>query len=292
MTETAYSHLDAAVKPVADWDAGARIRFIGRDRFIKYPQVNELLEDFELLLNSEDSIRPQGRLLVGDSLSGKTSVLNEFMRRHPASDHPDGRAVSIPVLYIQYPDTASEGVFGEILNKLNINLSGRVRPPEIRSTAVNSLKASGVRVLIIDEFHNLLEGSANAQRKGLNSVKFLINDLGRPVIAAGTRSASTAIATDEQFRSRLRPKELARLRDDETFQGLLCSFEAKLPLRLPSNLFNEGPRGAIYRYSQGVMGYVSDILNSAAILAIKSGEEKISLELIEKAAKGGSLSAR
>lgn len=280
--EERYPHLTDEAAVMADQDDGHRIAYISRDRFISHQQAENILDDLEALYKVEDAVRPQGRLVVGRSLMGKSTLFDEFLRRHPANDNPDGEAAIIPIVSVQYPDTAKEGIYPEILASLNARIPTNTKAPELRRATVELLRQVGMRVLLIDEIHNLMEGSANSQRKGLNSIKYIMNQLHRPVITAGTIEALNAIRTDEQIRSRLTPLPLKRFRDDDAFQELLQCFELVLPLRKPSYLSDPELSSVIYQHTFGIVGRVAEVLNKAAVYAIREGIECITAEMIEE----------
>lgn len=285
MTMTAeerYPHLLANVARMADQSDEARIDYIGRDRFVVHNRAEEVLTDMEMLYRMEDSVRPQGRLLVGRSLMGKSAIIEQFMKNHRADDNPEGDAAIVPVMAIQYPESAKEGVYPEILRKYNATPSSNAKPNQIRTDAINLLQTCGCRLLIIDEIHNLLEGSATAQRKGLNSIKYLMNELRRPVIVAGTLEAINAVQSDTQIASRLKLMPLKRFKINEDFMELLAGFEMLIPLRRPSNLLDGMIPDLIHQSTIGVTGPISDLLNKAAILAIRSGKEMITEDEIKQ----------
>lgn len=279
--EERYPHLAPAAAAMADQDDDARIAYIQRDRFVPHGRAEEILNELEMLYRMEDAVRPQGRLLVGRSLMGKSTILDEFMRNHRASDNPDGDAAVVPVVLVQFPEQAQEGIFPEILARLNAHVPANTKSQGLRGHAVDILRRVGMRLLLIDEFHNVLEGSARAQRRGIASVKYLMNELHRPVVVAGTIEVLNAVSSDEQIRSRLRPIPLARFEDDARLQELLAGFEMLIPLRKPSGLDDPVLSTRIYEHTLGIVGHVSDLLNKAAILAIKEGIEKITMDLID-----------
>lgn len=281
--EERYPHLAPAAAVMADKNDEARIAYIQRDRFVPHRQAEDVLNEFEMLYRMEDAVRPQGRLLVGRPLMGKSTILNEFMRNHRASDNLDGDAAVVPVVSIQVPGQPKEGIYSEILAKLNMHMPRNAKSRDIRVSAVSLLRSVGMRLLLIDEFHNVLAGTSSAQQMALNSVKYLMNELRRPVIVAGTVEVLNAVAanTDPQIHSRLRPIPLARFEDDDRFQELLAGFEMLIPLRQASSLTDPALSSLIYEHTLGVIGDVSDLLNKTAILAIMEGEEMITAELIE-----------
>ena len=60
------------------------------------------------------------------------------------------------------------------------------------------LRATGVRILIIDEVHNLLSGAAGQQRRFLNLLRWLGNELQIPLVprsAPPRRCAQSRVTT-------------------------------------------------------------------------------------------------
>jgi hypothetical protein len=273
--EMRYPHLSPVVAEVADMDAETRIEYVAKDRFVLHARVEEVLNDWESLMRLDDAVRPQGRLLVAHPLMGKSTLIDEFARRHMASDNPGGDAASVPVLCVQVPEQARDGIYTEILSALNARLTRLAKTSDVRQATVDLLKRVGTRILFIDEFHNILEGGAPAQRKCLNAVKYLMNATRRPVVVAGTGDVINAIQSDPQFSSRLQPTVIRRFADDDQFQLLLAGFEALLPLRKPSNLHDPDLSTLIYHHTLGILGNVADLLNEAARLAIREGTEQI-----------------
>jgi hypothetical protein len=75
--------------------------------------------------------------------------------------------------------------------------------------------------------------------------------------------------------------ELPPWEDDTTFQQLLFSFGAILPLRKSSNLIDTKLRKRVLSLSEGVLVRICRLLESAAIAAIQSGVERIELGCLD-----------
>jgi hypothetical protein len=73
---------------------------------------------------------------------------------------------------------------------------------ELEQVALTLLRAVGVRVLVIDELHNVLAGRGEARREFLNLIRFLGNELRIPLVGVGTRDAYLAIRSDDQLENR------------------------------------------------------------------------------------------
>lgn len=284
MTETSrYPHLNGDAAVAADMDNNDRIKYMYADRYVPYSRADNVMSELEFLMGLDDAIRPQGRLLVGSSLSGKTTILREFLKNHPADDNLDGEAVKVPVLYVPLPESPKDSIYYQILGRLGVQLPSYTKFHVIRETALKLMRDIGMRVLIVDEVGNLLEGSKSAQRLAMNTLKAIMNEIGRPLVAAGTEDALQAIRTDQQILSRLAPIPLQPFKCDKQFSLLLAGFEMMLPLRVPSNFGKDSNLvRKVHLMTGGVIGNVSDLLNRAAEHAIKSGVEYVDEEILEK----------
>lgn len=275
------SHLSRGVRAVALKDDTFRIAEIVKERFLPYTRATKILEDLEALYRRPTAVRAQGRLFIGPSLAGKSSIFAKFAENHRADDNVDGEAAIVPVLCVQYPEKASEGIYPSICHALNHRPPASASPSRIRGDCLELLKAVDVRILLIDEFHNVLLGNRDEQRIGIATIKTVMNDLGRPLVVAGTAEAYNAINKEAQMLSRLRPIYLHRLQEtDEDYIELLVGFEMSLPLRQPSNLAAPEMASEIYRLTDGLVGHISDLLSELAIRAIEEGDERITLEAL------------
>lgn len=142
-----------------------------------------------------------------------------------------------------------------------------------------------VRMLMIDELHNLAKLGPRAQRDKLILLKSLSNRLRLPIVAAGTPEAEAAIKTDEQTANRFEPFVLPRWRLNQEFRSFVASYERLLPLPEPSNLADEGPLTAIFNIAQGTIGKAVWVLQEATEAAIKRNVPRLDTAQIEAAAK-------
>jgi hypothetical protein len=148
--------------------------------------------------------------------------------------------------------------------------------------AVRLMRAVGVRLLLIDEVHNLLGATARRQRELLNLLRFLGNALRIPLVCLGTRDAYLAIRSDDQLENRFHPLLLPRWEEGEELARLLASFETVLPLREPSQLAAPPLRELILRRSEGTIGEIALLLTRATATALRRGEERITDAVIEQ----------
>lgn len=129
-----------------------------------------------------------------------------------------------------------------------------------------------------------LQARIASNAASLNLLKFLANDLRATMVLVGTRDAVIALQTDSQMVSRFAPFEVPRWRESEAFRRLLAAFERILPLRRPSDLAQKEIAQYVLAASGGLTGEVSRILNAAAEVGIRCGDECIKLEHLEHVA--------
>jgi hypothetical protein len=224
-------------------------------------------------------------LLVGPTNNGKTMIVEKFRRTHPpieANAAPDGIA-SIPVLKVQMPPGPDERrFFGAILDAIGLPSAPTDRIAIRQDTAMRLLRATAVRLLVIDEAQNVLSGSRLQQRRLLNLLRWLGNELQIPLVAVGTAEALHAVQSDDQLANRFEPLSLPPWRDGEEYLRLLSTLEAVLPLRSPSRLTDPALAQRILSASEGILGEVIALVTRAAVRAVASGAEAISIKMMDE----------
>jgi hypothetical protein len=271
-----WGHLHTAARTALDLPTAERIEHIRRSRWIGYTRAKQLLAKLDDLLTHPKTHRMPNLLIVGDTNAGKTMLANRFVQLHPADDNPDGDAVIVPVLVVQAPPGPDESRFyNAILEALFAPYNPRERVAQKQVQVLRILKQIGLRILIIDEVHNVLTGPVNKQRQFLNVLKYLGNDLQIPLVGLGTKEALRAIQADPQLANRFEPAALPRWRLNQEFQMLLASFEQALPLREPSRLADKQVARKLLALSEGSLGELSSLLTAAAVYAVQSGAERI-----------------
>lgn len=279
-----HAHLHPSARRFADEDAQSRIRRIRTDRWIGYARAEAVLAALEDLLSFPTRTRMPNLLLVGSTNNGKTMIVEKFRRAHAgtAAAENEGGMAHLPVVKVQMPPGPDEGrFFGAILDALGMPFSPRDRIATKQDTAVRVMRATGVRMLVIDELHNVLSGSAMQQRRLLNLLRWLGNELRIPLVGVGTAEALRAIRSDDQLVNRFEPHPLPLWSDEDEYRRLLSTLEAVLPLRKPSHLADSALAGRILSASEGVLGEMIAIIIRAAVRAVDTGTEAISTRMIE-----------
>lgn len=269
------------------------IPHIDKEVFIPYPKAAEILAEMEDLLTHPKVNRMPNLLIVGRSDNGKTEILREFLKRHPAEDRREMDVVYAPVIYIQAPPGPTEHLFlNNLLMMLGVTLKQNEAADKKLLQLMQILRSVQTRILMVDELNALLAGSVTKQRFFLNMLKYLSNELQISIVAAGTMDAQQAIRSDAQILSRFPSRALPRWQEGEAFRKLLFSFEYVLPLKLPSEIYRGEIPKTLYGLSEGLIGNLAKIIRSSAKLAIQSKEERITMDIITNCpfvARGGKM---
>jgi hypothetical protein len=277
MVQTAdLSHLTPAAQATALLPDIERVACIRADRWIAYTRARQVLANLEELLFWPQRQRMQNMLLIGPTNNGKSMIIERFRREHDSATNRDGAKEVIPVAVMQMPSEPSViRFYMMLLHSMNVPTARRRHVSDLEFTTLRLMRATNVRMLIIDELHNMLAGGTRVQGEFLNLLRFLGNELRIPIIGVGTEDAYRAIRSDDQLENRFRPFVLPRWQAGPELLTLLASFAATYPLRRPSPITS--PEMAVYLLgrTEGTIGEMATLLGRAAIAAIETKEEAI-----------------
>jgi len=205
-------------------------------------------------------------------------------RRFPPQPATETTASTMPVLAISMTGAReAKTLYNRMLTALAVpnamNYVGSDRERMVLKTCV----AAGVRLLIVDEIQDILSSTARQQRIALDTIKFLMNELHLPIVALGTAEAPKAMQVDEHLNARFRYRELPVWKQDGYLVNFLDALEASLPLAKPSLLSSMPMMAAILRLSGGVLDRIVKTIGYAAAHAVETGDECITVTLLERA---------
>lgn len=275
------SHLLADFRPVLQLPDRERIRFMGEPRWIGYQAAHNILDTLESLLEAPKRPRMPNLLIVGEPNNGKTTIVRQFLKTHEGYVDENSEPVR-PVILAEAPPSADEkDLYVAILETLWMPYRTTDSKLTLRYQVIHSLRELKVRMLIIDEIHSMLTGSAIKQREVMNALKKLCNELVIPIVGVGTPDAVQILHLDPQHASRFDVVKLATWKLNADFQRMLKAFEAVLPLKQPSELYKPELAQLIHSICNGNTGDLHSLLIECAKEAIISGKECIDRKLIE-----------
>lgn len=259
-----------------------RIDWLATPRWLGYPRAKEIDTKLEWLFNHPRVTRMPNMMLIGRTNNGKTGIVKRFAARHLPSDNPGGEHIIAPVLFVQTPPKPTEaGLYTELVRPLLKRLpNGSVG--DKRARVIQILRSIQLKVLILDEMHNILAGTGPAQHEFLNVIKYLTNELQISIVAVGDDTLVRAVGIDPQIQNRFEPAWLPKWKAGAEFGRLLLSFERILPLRNASNLTDPMLAMKLAALSEGTIGELSALLNSATTYAIQKGVEQITPDVLSR----------
>ncbi|MEN6451482.1 MAG: TniB family NTP-binding protein [Thermoguttaceae bacterium] len=274
------SHLTPQAQELAILPDEQRLQYVRADRWIGYTRANEALKLLNELMTTPSKQRMPNLLLTGETNNGKSMIIEKFRRSNPPISHPDRE--EMPVLVMQMPSEPSViRFYTALLTALGAPSQLRMRLADVEQRALHLLRATSVRVLVIDELHNVLAGRGEARREFSNLLRFLGNELRIPLVGAGTRDAYLTIRADPQLENRFAPFVLPRWEPDQQACTLLASFAASFPLRRPSSIATPDMATYLLTRCEGTIGELTALLTEAAVVAIESGAECINQRTLQ-----------
>lgn len=250
-----------------------RCAAIEANRWIGYPAAIRALDALTQVRERPKSTRTTGVVVCGPFRNGKTMVADKFLSMETVQVRPSH--------YYQLPTEATRQ---EFLTGM-IRAMGRVPDPTQRTIEGRRHQLEALldeyepRVFIFDDAHHGFRGSAAKEFHTLLRVMGHRWDMS-PVLI-GDRSLAETIHNDGELRTRLTNRSLPRWQYDADYARLLNSLVRALPLRRKSELTDEALAKRIFLVAEGLIGDIVQNVAAAAVAAVRTGEEQITLALFD-----------
>jgi hypothetical protein len=148
---------------------------------------------------------------------------------------------------------------------------------------LDALSKIEIRILALDEVNFTEVGTAAKQKRFLNALRYLANELRISIVCLGTEEMMRVIRSVSSVENRFPPAVLPRWQPDIEFRKLLASFEQLIPLKYPSDLQDSATLTAkLLTRSEGTIGELKMLLAVAATDAMRNGTERITEEIIDR----------
>lgn len=254
---------------------------------VNHTAFKNALNSLEQAYNSAPIVKdPLGIFMIGESRTGKSSVIEEFMNAHLPIRLEQG--VEMPIVKVLVPSKPSvKGLAAEILRALGDPLPDKGTEQVMTARLLLLLKTCKVRVLILDEGQHLVDKSSkyNLIHHVSDWLKNLMNQSKVIVVIAGLEYAQTILSQNEQLRGRFTNKIIMPRFDwqeDQSrceFLGLLAGFNSYLneQFSLP-DISGQELALRFYLASGGLTGYVFNILRKTIWNVVDDGRTTIHFE--------------
>jgi len=258
--------------------------------WIGHRAADNIFTTLDRYLITPPSIRPRNLLVFGESGVGKSTILRRWESRVRAenakrveSEEFDGAGdwMVLPTIRIQTPPAGDETkLYNNILLEFGMKVSPSMGLAQKELMVRQLIAQCGVKVLLMDEFHNALSGRFDKRLHFNVLIKNLTNETGVPIVAAGTASVDQVFQTEDQLNRRFNRIKIERMKLDNEWRKILRAYGKLIPLRQPSDLTDPSLSERLYALSNGIIGELSNLLYDAALAAVDSGEERITEALV------------
>lgn len=278
-----------------------RLKLIERI-YVRRPKIDELLERIDYCRrHSKIAKDPTCLLITGETGTGKTSLLERYVKRFPRrveeKQTKDGlmKVRIVPVLYVICPTKATEKNMVEVmLTELGDPEANKGNLTTQTLRLVHYAEACEVEGILVDEFQHLWDRDGNVIRKNVaNYMKEIIIRTKKPMIVTGMPSSSGIMDDNPQLNRRFRrvsldplkwkpspPKDGAKPISE--FKAFLSILDAALPFKR-SNLSDNVIAYSFFEASDGIVDKVMRLTRTAAALAIKHDLEKLDSQVLAEA---------
>ena len=266
-------------------ETAQRIFELRKEVWVGYEAALEVRYHLEQLMIHPDSNRMPCMALLGRSQNGKSSILQNFLKRNPPVSDPNAEKALLPVLLIDMPAAPIEGrLYHRILSKFNVAGSARESDESMLHRICILLSHLETKMVIIDEAFNLNGGSHTQHQRMLNAIRGICTTLRVPVVISGVPQIEPILARDESIGNRFRPVYLPAWTDKrlEEYARFIKTILKHFKLANPSNLMDEPALLQLLHFSKGLLGESVKILTVLAEMAIRSGDEIIEPKHIAK----------
>ncbi|WP_440878801.1 TniB family NTP-binding protein [Vibrio natriegens] len=177
-----------------------------RECFIEYQEVTEIYKTFDrLILNGSLGGEQESLLLTGDTGSGKSALIKNYVNRFPKSK---GIWSEMPVLNTRIPAKVKEqNVLERFLLDLESITSSRMkhksREGSLTTHLIKQLRRKNVKLIIVNEIQELIEFKDEEERQIIVNTFKMINEGAQVAFVLVGMPYSELLTEESQWNSTL-----------------------------------------------------------------------------------------
>ena len=244
-------------------------------------------QDYESIIGGADSFT-----IIGTSGIGKSSAISRaisLITENRIIELTDPYTKIIPCLTVQCPwDSSVKGLLLEVLRKVDEYLNGNYYTNAIRARAttdmligsVSQVALNHIGMLVVDEIQNVCNS-----KNGKNLVSVLtqlINNSGISIVMVGTPESASFFQQALQLARRSLGLKYGTVPYDDYFKTL-CRVLLSYQYTKETCYLTDGITEWLYEHSGGITSAVVSLVHDAQEIAITSGKDMISIELLNTA---------
>lgn len=260
---------------------------------VQYPRFKELHKEIiSCRQMSRVMNEPQCMSLEGVTGAGKSTLVRAYADSFSRTQTPAG--MTIPVFYVEVPSPVGiRDLASNILWRMEDPAYDRGTRASMTMRLVNLIKACGVELVILDDFHHLIDSETNHILAQVSDwLKVLIKETGVPFLVVGIEGKVEVILQANSQLSRLfavretldpfswNPARLETIRE---FARFVEYVEQATEKTLPHDLPRMEMLYRVHYATAGVVGNLMNLMRYAALLAEERGRSILDLGLLSLA---------
>ncbi|WP_105432315.1 TniB family NTP-binding protein [Neorhizobium sp. T6_25] len=270
----------------------AKRQWMIKNLIVKYPTFNEgygiIAENHYPVAGGTHATGTVGAML-GESRTGKTAVCSYYSAMHPATYDEEGEI--FPVIHLTASINMSPVEFGHELNRLTAARYARMHGgvgAYVNNALLRLLKVRTEMLIVDDAQYLFFERSSKTAANMFKLIKTIVDYNTLSVMLVGEERVTDYVNSIDAFVNRgynshvLRPLTSGKS-DMKRFEKLLGAIDKRLPFANLSGLDDPYIAQEMYRYSDGMIGRVMNLVRPAAFKAINQGTSRIMIEHLREA---------
>lgn len=257
--------------------------------FIRHPRIREVEDRMEKFRAwSKEAQEPYCLLVLGPSGVGKSTLIGDYLSRHPRTVTADRTVVPVLTATIPVPATMKT-MATELLGALGDPAAEKGTLHQKTWRLFRLLKSCGVELIILDEFQHFIDrDSDKVLRSVADWLKVLIDTARIPVMLTGLHYSRAVLDSNEQLHRRFGTHEvLEPFRWDadgrDNFRRFLSHLDQLLPFPERSGLADGDIAPRLFAASQGLIATVMKVVRKAAHVAIEADAPCLTLDFLARA---------
>ena len=254
---------------------------ISKDLFIEHSYSQHLNDTLDALLCESRHGRMPCWLITGDAGMGKTAHLYRFARRYPDYRSDDRNTLIRPIVIANVPpEPTRQTLEWAILEALNAPALVQGRSIDRSGIIRKLITAHETRILVLDEIQHVCHTRSRDRAVVLDTIKAFSTTCQINVVCAGTPALNARVSGGAQIQRRFSVTRFTQWVAGPALQQFVATYERARPLRLPSRLAQPENVRALLSEAGGITHRIMQCLNSAAVVAIHEGIERITADLL------------
>ena len=270
------------IEEVRKADAATRIAYLAEKQVIHHSRMIALEERLHNIVRAPEP-HEQSVAIFGRSFNGKSTLSKHFASLYPIDLNPLGDAAQAKVVRVSMPGEASVREFAiRILRFVGEPFNQTWSTSHLTSMMYAVLQTMGTKLLIIDEFQDLQNGTYRNREALKNVVKSIGEDCACGVALFGTEKGIDLLNDDPQLQRRFEQVPITPWFAGDDANILIHNLEVRLPLRKASHIVADPQLvETILEKGDHVIGHIRRVMLQAAQTAIQTGREVIDAKTLK-----------